>query len=96
MRLEPGEADRDVDEPLAPRPAEGVGDDDGELVAGERPQPLAQRARGAVGVLGQQAGGVRVHVGLVHARVGADEAVMRLHDEHALGLADDAPALAAG
>ena len=28
-RLEAGQADRDVDEPLAPGPAERVGDDDG-------------------------------------------------------------------
>src|SRR6185295_17855286 len=37
--------------------------------------------------------GIRVHVGLVHARVGAHEALAGLDDEHVLGLADDAPAL---
>jgi hypothetical protein len=47
-RLEPRHADGDVDQPLAPRPAEGVGDDDAQVVARQGPQPIPQLARGAV------------------------------------------------
>src|SRR6266542_5812725 len=36
---EPGGADRDVSRPLPPRPAEGIGDEDGDVPAGELPQP---------------------------------------------------------
>ena len=93
-RLKAGDADRDIGQPLAPRPSEGVGHDDGEGVAGQAPQTVAQRAGGAVGVLGQEARGVRVDVGLVDARVGADQAMMGLDDEDALVLAHDAAALA--
>ena len=61
---------------------------------GQLGEPAAQGARGGVGIHGQEAGGVGVHVGLVDARIGADPAMVRLDDEHALGLADDAPRLA--
>src|SRR5215831_19878141 len=94
QRLEPGHPDGDVREPLAPRPSEGVRDDDAEIVAGQGAQPLAQAPRGAVRVLGKETGGLCIHVGLIDPRIRADESVMRLHDEHALVLAHHAPALA--
>ncbi len=51
-------------------------------------------ARRAVGVLRQEARGIGVDIGLVDARVGADPAVVRLHDEHALVASHHPPALA--
>src|SRR6266571_687699 len=63
-RGEAGDADRDVREPLAPRAAEGVGDDDADVRAAERAHALAEAARGAVGILGQERDRVGVHVGL--------------------------------
>src|SRR5262245_24542910 len=92
--LDTRQPDRHVDQALAPRPPERIGDDDGQHVAGELGQALAEGARGGVGVRGKEARSVAVHVGLVHARVRADPSVMRLHDQDALGLPHDAAALA--
>ena len=76
---------------LPPRPPEGVGDDhrdlDAELVA----RGVAQCARRGVGVDRQQRDqALAADVRGVDAGVGADEAVVRLGDEHARTLADDA------
>src|SRR6266511_1645908 len=93
-RFEPGHTDRDVGQSLSPGPPERVGDDDAQVVPRQGPQPGAHLPRGAVRVLGQKAGGVGVDVRLVHARVGADPAVLGLDDQHALVLPHDAAALA--
>src|SRR5436309_816487 len=93
-RREAGHADGDVGEALAPWPAKGVGDDDADVAAGGRGESLAQRARRAVGVLGQERDAVGVDVGLVHPRIRAHPAVMRLGHEHAAIHADHAARLA--
>src|SRR5690349_20607439 len=92
-RLEAGDAHRHVHEALAPRPAEGVRHDDRQIVAGQGLDRGSEPGGGAIRVFREQTRGIRVHVGLVHARVGAHEALAGLDDEHVLGLADDAPAL---
>ena len=56
----PGAADGHVGDALAPGPAEGVGDDDPDLDAGVGPQPVADAAGRAVGVLGQEGGPARL------------------------------------
>ena len=70
-RLKAREADGDVAQPFAPRPAERVGDDDGQLVPRQLAQPVPDPARRAIRVLRQEARGVRIGVGLIHAGVGA-------------------------
>src|ERR1700687_1096143 len=93
-RLEPRHADRDVGQPFAPRSAERVGDDDAQIVARQGAEAVAQPARGTVGVRGEETGRVGVDVGLVHARVRADPALVRLDDQHALVAPDYSTALA--
>src|SRR6266850_2356053 len=87
-------ADGDVDEALAPRPPERVGDDHVHLGARARAHGVAKRARRAVGVHRQQRHHVGVHVRLIDAGVGAYPAVVRLGHQHAAVHADDAARLA--
>lgn len=76
----PGGADRDVGEPRAPRSPEGVGDDDADGDAERVPQPVADRARGRVRVLGQQQHGPGRGVGGVDTGGGHDQPLPVLHD----------------
>src|SRR5262245_53469138 len=79
QRVHPGAAERYLDQALAPRPPERVGDDDREIDREARDQALAQRGRGRVGVAGQQREHARSEpVRLVDPGVGADPSVPRL------------------
>src|SRR5438067_388477 len=78
QRCKAGDPDGDVDEALAPGPAERVGHDHVHLGPRLGAHGVAERAGRAIGVLGQQRDRVGVDVRLVHAGVGADPAVMRL------------------
>src|SRR5919108_5999279 len=94
QRREAGHADGDVDEALAPGPAEGVGDDHVHLHARLRAHRVAEPARGAIGIGRQQGHHVGVHVGLVHPGVRAHPAVVRLGHQHAAVHAHDPAGLA--
>ena len=76
-----GDADGHVGDPAAPGATEGVGDDDPHRHPVPVEQRLADPAGRPVRVDGQQGRGPGVHVGQVHAGVGADEAMARLGDQ---------------
>ena len=83
-------ADRDVGEPLAPRPPERVGHDHGDLDARPGAQRVADVLGRPVGVDGQQRGPARFDVRQVDARVRAHEAVRGLADDEVAAAAHDA------
>ncbi len=91
---EPGGADGDVGLALAPRPARGVGDDDGHGVAGQLAQPCPQSARRTIRVDGQQHDLSGRHVGRVDPRRGQGEAVVGAHDPGRATPGDDPGGLA--
>src|SRR5262245_57857579 len=78
-----GDAERDIRQPLAPRPAEGIGDDHRDLP----PEPALKRFPQAlgrvVGVLRKQDDSSLRGVRGVDAAVGADESLPRLDDQDA-------------
>ena len=75
------DADRHVDEPLAPGSTEGVGDDHRQVVhAEDLAQRSTQRLGRPVGVVGEQGGEPVRHVGTVDAGVRTDETVTCLGD----------------
>lgn len=76
----PGGADRHVREPRPPGPPEGVGDDDPDVDAERVPQPLAERPRRRVRVLGQQQHRARRGVGRVDPGRGHDQPLPVLDD----------------
>ena len=89
-------ADRDVGEPLAPRPPEGVAHHDRDVHAEEFAEAGPQRAGRGVAVLGQEHECVLADVGGVDAGGGDHPALPGLHDrqwsaagDHADGLALD-------
>src|SRR5438067_11868589 len=94
QRCKAGDPDGDVDEALAPGPAERVGHDHVHLGPRLGAHGVAERAGRAIGVLGQQRDRVGVGVRLVHAGVGADPAVMRLGHQHTAIHSHDAARLA--
>jgi radical SAM superfamily enzyme YgiQ (UPF0313 family) len=69
-----GAADGDVGDPVAPRPAERVGDDHPHVDSRPMGHPVTDTPGRAVGVDGQQGDVAVGDVGLVDARVGAHEA----------------------
>src|SRR4051794_13779781 len=76
QHIDPGCADRDIDDPDAPGTAERVGDDDAELLSRSLLEPVAQPRSRRVGIFGQEDDGVRLGgVRGVDARRGTDEAV---------------------
>ena len=89
-RLDAGGADRDVGRARAPRPAERVGDDDADGLAGALAQLVAQPRRGRVGVERKQDERLRLgRVRRVDAGRAADEAVPRARDEERRAGADE-------
>ena len=90
-RGHPRDADRHVDEALAPGTTERVGDHDAES---PKPQPLreglAEAPRRTIGVLGKQRQQPVGDVGGVHATVRTDEPVRRLDDDQVPATRDDA------
>lgn len=76
----PGRADRDIGQPVAPRPPEGVRDDDADIDAERVPQPLPDRPRRGVRVLGQQQDRPGGSVRGVDPGGGHDQALPVLHD----------------
>lgn len=73
-------ADGDIGEPVAPRPSEGVGDDDADVHAERLTQSLAERPRRGVGVLGQQQHRAGRGVGGIHPGGGHHQALPVLDD----------------
>ena len=91
----PTDADRHLDEALAPRTSEGVGDQHGKIERRASAQLLAQARGRRVGVLGQQDHGRRVEaVRFVDSGIGADVPLPGFHDQMLLVHAHDAPGLA--
>ena len=89
-RVDPGDTDGDVDLGLAPGAAEGVGDDDSDIVA-ELAEAGAQAASAGVWVDWEEDGAsLGPGAGLVDAAVRADEAVACLGDEHGADLSHNA------
>ena len=88
-----GAADGDVDDALAPGPAEGVGHHHRHLAARGGPQPVADAPGRAVGVLGEQGRPAVLDVGEVDTGVGTDEAVAGLGDHEVAAAAQDADRL---
>jgi hypothetical protein len=86
---EAGHADGDVDQPLAPRPAEGVGDDHvtSPPTSVRRLSRIPRAERSESSAAGDHVG---VDVGLIDAGVGAHPAVARLGHQHAAVHAHDA------
>jgi hypothetical protein len=87
-------ADGDVDEAEAPGAAEGVADDYGDFFSRELAESLRDFFGAGVGIFGEERDDVFAgDVGLVDARVGADEAVMGFDDQDGV-FADDAAGFA--
>src|SRR5438132_1745706 len=61
-KKKPGEPDRDVGEPLAPRAPEGVGEDHEDVAPGQSAEPVAKSTRPPVGILGHKRDAIHVHV----------------------------------
>ncbi len=90
-RRDAGDTDGEVEVPFAPRPAEGVRDDDGDIGSRGGVHAGADRARRGIGVDREQAQRARLlDVRRIDAGVGADETVPRLADHHAVLHTDDA------
>src|ERR1700721_292364 len=97
QRLHSGDADGELRQAFAPGTAKTVGDDDGDGQTGEPFERASQTGGGAVWVFReQQRVSPSVDVGDVDAAVGAEEAVMRFGNEHAVFAADDRAAFAQG
>ena len=87
-------ADGYVDEAQTPRAAERIADDDSEAFAGLLAQAGGQAAGGTVGVFRQECDEiVATDVRMVHACIGADEAVMCFDNQDPIR-ADDAAGFA--
>src|SRR5919106_647491 len=80
--FEPGDADRDVRLTNPPGPAEGVADDDRALNPQEVLELGAQPPGREIRVQGKQNDVVILDVAGIYARIGADEPVPRLGDDH--------------
>ena len=90
---QPGRADGDVGQPLAPGPAERVADDDADVHAEQLGQPGAEGAGRGVAVLGEEHQQVLGHVRGVDPGGGQDPALPRLHDRQRTAAGDDADRL---
>ncbi len=93
-RGQAGTADGDVDDTLAPGPAEGVGHHDRHLAARRGAQTVADAPGRAIGVLGEQRRPAALDVGQVDSGVGADEAVAGLGDHEVAAAPQDSHGLA--
>src|ERR1700722_4702104 len=97
QRLHSSDADGNLRQAFAPGAAKTVGDDDGDRQSCLLLEGAAKVGGGAVGIFGeQQRVTASVDVGDVDATVGAEKAVMRFGNEHAVLTADDGTALAPG
>jgi hypothetical protein len=52
--LQPGRAEGDVDRSLPPRPAERIGDEDGDLATGELADAVTDGLRGGIRIVREQ------------------------------------------
>ncbi len=85
QRGEPRNTQRHVDDAQAPRPPEGIRDDDANLDARSPANALANGASAGVRVIRQKRDDIRLaHIRLVDPGVGAHEAVPRLGDQNTI------------